>query len=295
MVRRNDEGGNMLTNEMRIKIYEDTINKIKENENWVCYKEAIIYGEQYSFHIPSGKYDTAVIVEDIDSYEAIKVFSLEEGKTCVLNFANAYIPGGGVLKGYSAQEEELCRRSSLHLSLTSEASRQFYKKNNECRSLFNDNSLILSPNVLVIKDKNYELLGEPIDTAVVTMPAPNMMSIQAEAFKNDLFMLFDTDIDRVDFTKEIRKKINLVLEKKMSRILGCMIEQGYVDIVLGAWGAGAFGHNAYDIAKFFKNVISSNFNGCFRTIVFAVLDNTEEKTKVKAFKDIFEQVGENDG
>lgn len=81
----------------------------------------------------------------------------------------------------------------------------------------------------------------------------------------------------------------------MSRILGCMIEQGYVDIVLGAWGAGAFGHNAYDIAKFFKNVISSNFNGCFRTIVFAVLDNTEEKTKVKAFKDIFEQVGENDG
>lgn len=295
MVRRNDEGGNILTNEKRIKIYEDTIDKIRENENWVCYKEAIIYDEQYCFHIPSIEYDTTIIVDDIDSYEAIRAFGLEKEKTCVLNFANAYIPGGGVLKGYAAQEEELCRRSSLHLSLISEASSSFYKNNNECRSLFNDNSLILSPNVLVIKDKNYELLREPIDTAVVTMPAPNMMSVQAEAFKNDLFMLFGTDIDRIDFNKEIRKRIDLVLEKKMSRILGCMIEQGYVDVVLGAWGAGAFGHNAYDIAKLFKNVIRSSFNGCFRTIVFAVLDNTEEKIKVKAFRDVFEQAGENDG
>lgn len=295
MVRGNGEGGNMLTNENRIEIYEDTMNKIRENKNWVCYKEAIIYDGQYDFHIPNTKYDTTIVVGDVDSYEAIKAFNLEEEKTCVLNFANAYLPGGGVLKGYTAQEEELCRRSSLHLSLTSEASSLFYKKNNECRSLFNDNSLILSPRVLVIKDKNYELLKVPIEIAVVTMPAPNMVSIQAEAFKNDLFMLFSGHTDSLDFTKDIREKIDLVLETKMSRILGCMLEQGYVDVVLGAWGAGAFGHNAYNIAKLFKNVISSRFNGCFRTIVFAVLDNTEEKVKVKAFRDIFDQVGENDG
>ncbi len=42
-------------------------------------------------------------------------------------------------------------------------------------------------------------------------------------------------------------------------------------------------------------VISSRFNGCFRTIVFAILDNIEEKIKVKAFRDIFGQAGENDG
>ena len=42
MVRRNDEGGNMLTNEMRIKIYEDTIKKIKEIINTQFNKNAIL-------------------------------------------------------------------------------------------------------------------------------------------------------------------------------------------------------------------------------------------------------------
>lgn len=283
-----------MTNENRIYIYEDTIDKIKENEDWFSYKEAIIYNEQYDFTIPIVKYDTKFIVADIDSFEAIRMFNLEEEKTCVLNFANAYLPGGGVLKGYVAQEEELCRRSSLHLSLMSEEARPFYENNNQCKCLFNDNSLILSPKVLVIKDKNYDLLREPIKTSVLTMPAPNIMSIQAKALKKDLFMLFDNDIGGLEFKQEISKKFDLVIEKKMSRILGCMLEQGYQDVILGAWGAGSFGHNAFSIAKLFKKVINTRFEGCFRTIVFAVLDNTDEKIKLKSFRKVFDKGDEND-
>ena len=37
----------------------------------------------------------------------------EEEKVLVLNFANAFHPGGGVRRGASAQEEDLCRKSSL--------------------------------------------------------------------------------------------------------------------------------------------------------------------------------------
>ena len=39
------------------------------------------------------------------------------GKTAVLNFANAYSPGG-VTQGVMAQEECLCRSSSLYAALT---------------------------------------------------------------------------------------------------------------------------------------------------------------------------------
>ena len=39
-------------------------------------------------------------------------------KVCVLNFASATNPGGGVTRGSSAQEEAICRCSSLYFNLT---------------------------------------------------------------------------------------------------------------------------------------------------------------------------------
>lgn len=277
-----------MTNENRIKIYKDTITCIREKYDISRYEVAIYFEEDYRFTIPKTRFSINIVVADNDTFEAIRQHDLEDKRVCVLNFANAYIPGGGVLKGYSAQEEELCRRSSLHLSLTSETVKKYYDNNRKYRNLFNDNSLILSHNVIVVKNTKYEMLQEVINTAVVTMSAPNMLSEQAESLKKDLFMLLKKDIDESDFLKEIKVRCDLVIEEKIERIRGCMLENGYIDIVLGAWGgAGAFGHNVYNIAKMFRKVINNKFDGCFRTIVFAVLDNTEEKVKVKAFKDAF--------
>ncbi len=277
-----------MTNDERIKIYENTISILKkQNCSGLC--KAIVFENNHVFSFSTPSFNTRIIVDDIDSFEAIEKFGLEENKRCVLNFANAYLPGGGVLKGFTAQEEDLCRRSSLHLSLTSEEAEIFYLNNKACPNLFNDNSLILSPDVLVLKDRSYDLLVNPFNTAVVTMPAPNLMSKQAEGFKKDLQALYHDEFEREEFLIDLRERMSNVMKGKMRRVLSCMLGNGYIDIVLGAWGAGAFGHNVYNIAKLFKSVIHEEFEGCFRTVVFAVLDNTEEKVKVRAFEDVFKE------
>ena len=277
-----------MTNDERIKIYEDTIIILKK-QNYSELRKAIVYEGSHVFTFPISSFNTRIIVEDIDSFEAIEKFGLEENRRCVLNFANAYLPGGGVLKGFSAQEEDLCRRSSLHLSLTSDEAEIFYLNNKACPNLFNDNSIILSPNVLVLKDGKYDLLVNPYNTAVVTMPAPNLMSKQAEGLKKDLQALYYDEFEREEFLIDLKARMSNVMKGKMRRVLSCMLGNGYFDIVLGAWGAGAFGHNAYNIAKLFKSIISEEFEGCFRTVVFAVLDNTKEKVKVRAFEDVFKK------
>ena len=75
--------------------------------------------------------------ENMDSFSlARKRISLlsevdmRKGKTIlVLNLANPLHPGGGVRRGARAQEEDLCRQSSLLLSLESRNARPYYEYN----------------------------------------------------------------------------------------------------------------------------------------------------------------------
>ena len=80
------------------------------------------------------------------------------GEIAVLNFANPVNPGGGVKYGAIAQEEDLCRKSTLFVSLESESVAEFYRFHKIDCDCFASHSIIVSPNVEVFRSYNNDLL-----------------------------------------------------------------------------------------------------------------------------------------
>ena len=75
-----------------------------------------------------------ITCDDFDTFTMARNMSLQfnltgesnDKKCLVLNFANPYHPGGGVRRGAKAQEEDLCRCSTLLPSLELEEARAYY-------------------------------------------------------------------------------------------------------------------------------------------------------------------------
>ena len=123
---------------------------------------------------PSAEDSTVFSVRNMGSLEAADMLrsSYPRDKIIVLNFANGTHPGGGVMVGSRAQEEDICRKSTLYISLTSENAKLYFDYNRQLKTLLTSDSLIYSPEVEVFRDKNNELLTEPYLISVVSCAAP---------------------------------------------------------------------------------------------------------------------------
>jgi uncharacterized protein (TIGR02452 family) len=190
----------------------------------------------------------------------------------VLNLANRFHPGGGYLNGAAAQEESLCRRSSLPLVIDSKEMKKFYP--------FPLSGGIYSPKILIIKDAEYNLLDEPIEISIVTAAAPRC----------------SRDPKSKDFTTDAvgEKLLNKHLEAELTRTIATILKmgvvQGHDSIVLGAIGCGAFNNPPYHVAKIFKEIIDGyGFTALYKKIVFAILDdhNSGKVGNYKPFVDVF--------
>ena len=72
----------------------------------------------------------------------------------ILNFASAKNPGGGFRNGAQAQEESICRISSLYLSLTQNRFLdEFYDYHRRSRTGLYSPRIIYSPRVIIFKVK----------------------------------------------------------------------------------------------------------------------------------------------
>lgn len=209
-----------------------------------------------------------ISVINADSYQAAR----ELKNPLVMNFANAHNPGGGFLMGANAQEEALCRCSTLYESISSKKASEMYRYNNTHVSNVESDYMLLSPVVCVFRDEKFELLKEPVEVAVITIPAPNRFG--AALFASG-------------------KTIEETMLHRIRIMLRIAARKGYKNLVLGAWGCGAFGNKPEEVSEYFKKVLVEEAYGrCFEEVCFAIYGKTDGKN-IQAFRETFrEEIGE---
>lgn len=188
-----------------------------------------------------------------------------DGFVAVLNFASATTPGGGVTKGSTAQEECICRCSTLYPALNQQMCwDEYYNVNRKAWDNRGSDTIIYTQDVLVFKDKDYNLLdkGEEFYIDVITCAAPNLREKPHNSYNNGAkpkqLVLSDDELYDIHV-------------KRAKHIFNVANGKGVDYLVLGAFGCGAFKNNPEVVAKAYRDVIPEYINN-FKVIDFAIID-----------------------
>lgn len=186
---------------------------------------------------------THVCVAHADSLTAALII----GDACVLSFANGIIPGGRYRAGGLAQEEDMCRLlPQLYPSLVA---------NSDSYPLSPDRVLISRDMYAIRQPGSYNLCAKLGSCTVLSAAMPCGLA------------------DR-------RPKggwVGSVWEQRVTltirAVLAAARYTGHANLVLGAFGCGAFGNPARQVARIFREQLESEeFRGAFSCVVFAVID-----------------------
>ncbi|MBR7019721.1 MAG: TIGR02452 family protein [Lachnospiraceae bacterium] len=243
-------------------------------------KNTTVYLEdEYPAFNASKTADNGVFVTGERSYEAAMRLRAESAnaKIAVMNFANAFHPGGGVKKGSSAQEESLCRTSTLYPLLYRRTLRDsFYKHHYDLNTPKASDSLIYTEGVIICKsdeDLPKRLPKEEwVTVDVITVAAPDLRSksnqhaplVAGGTYMNDAEL----------FGYHVKRAIH---------VLTCAAAKGADVLVLGAFGCGAFQNNPEVVARAYKTALAE-FPKVFQKIVFAVYCPPGGSANFDAFK-----------
>ena len=201
-------------------------------------------------------------------------------RECVLNFASATNPGGGVIHGSSAQEEAICRCSTLYPCLDTKIMwESFYMPHRDLDNPLYNDDCIFTPNVKVFKsDTNFpEELQESEwwDVDVITCAAPNLRHIPSNVMNPS------AGSKKAEISYE---ELRELLTRRIQRIFEVAIASGAEVLVLGAFGCGAFRNPPKLVAEVFAG-FTENYRKSFDTIEYAVFHVEHEKANYEAFKE----------
>lgn len=199
-------------------------------------------------------------VLDLDSLTA----AIGLTRPLVMNFADAFLPGGQFLYGAKTQEESLCRSSTLYTSLSSPKAAEMYRYNKTHPSPVDSDYMLLSPEVCIFRDSKGQLLDEPYYLSVISVAAPDKYTRAAHVPQDEL---------------------NHVIKRRLRNLFIIAELHRYRSLVLGAWGCGAFGNDVYHVVKcFYEVLIQEKFANFFSNIIFAVL---QDNVKFNIFREYF--------
>lgn len=223
--------------------------------------------------IPLSGVEPKIYVSNRRTFQAAKLLVKEYKDVCVLNFASAMNPGGGVFNGANAQEECLCRASTLYECISDDdVYKRFYEVHRkECKSAIYNDDCIYTPNVMVFRRDNtyYDILPREqwYKCSVISCAAPNLRKVPSNRHNyggNESRAYIDN------------KRLYEIQYKRLCRILEIAIINRTEALVLGAFGCGAFKNPAWVVADAMVDSIE-RYKNYFKVIEIAIPDTKYSK------------------
>ena len=274
-----------------IEIFEDTQrfysqNTLLANAVHAAKVATKLYEEDdFSGEPATKETECRITVTKHKTFEAAMQIHAEhpEWKIAVLNFASATNPGGGVKTGSSAQEESLCRCSTLYPALTQDwLWQKYYQKNRDAHDNLHTDACIYTPGVIICKtDAAYPermAEGDWVTVDVISCAAPNLRKRPGNLHNPEYGASRTLN----------RDELYQLHVKRAKQILRVAAVNDVDALVLGAFGCGAFENDPNTVAKAYADVLP----GCrqyFRLVEFAVYCRPEETENYDAFKHTLEK------
>ena len=276
--------------EDNIEIFEDTTRLCKTDATLIAsIKESsagqklILENDNQATNLQDAKNrfteNARIVVSKKRTFEAAGGY---KGQTvAVLNFASASNPGGGVVHGSSAQEECLCRCSTLYFNLNEQSNwEKFYLPHRRAANPLHNDDIIYTPDIVIFKsDTAYPKLLPKEDwqkVNVITCAAPNLREHPSNQYSNgdgfDPIRINDADLQALH-------------EKRARRILDVAVANQNDVVILGAFGCGAFRNKPETVAAAYKSVIGE-YDHAFKTIEFAVYCSPRDEANFTIFNDV---------
>lgn len=265
----------------RIRIFTDTLRLCREDDSLriatieSARGQLIVWQEDEEPRWqPLYDRPAARILSRKRSFDAARDYAMAGKKVCVLNFASSVSPGGGVTHGAQAQEESLCRVSTLYPVLSSGYVSPFYSRHWElirsgAMKRENRDDCIFTPGVTVVREDSGEEAVLPSEQRytvdVITCAAPDLRPVE--------------DGSRYAPTQD---ELFTLLTNRWRRILAVAASNGAQVLILGAFGCGVFANPPELMAAAFDQA-AEQIDRCFETIEFAVYSKNAESPNLRAF------------
>lgn len=216
----------------------------------------------------------------VSTKRTIEAAGSHTGRTVVLNFASWTNPGGGVVSGSDAQEESLCRISTLFPCISDQRMMEaFYlpHRATEDRNgrILHNSDCIYTPDVMFFKSdsRTPRLLPRNrwLAIDVITCSAPNLRAADGRRIWIGDKDLLEIHTDRI------------------GRILDIASVNRADNVVLGAFGCGAFLNDPEIVAMASLKALKTRMFR-FRNIEFAIAGSDRDQTNYNAFRTILSTV-----
>lgn len=246
-------------------------------------------------------FDTQINVLNNDTLVvALQMINQGISNPLVLNLANRFSVGGGVVHGSRAQEEDLMRRTNYYFALSQPALSHSVKEGKHkgrrhYHSPIPEFGSIYTPDVCVFKDSKYREIA-PFTASFIAVAGYDLGKPDKLDNSEKKHLL--------NFAGEFEpEKILEFTQRKIRHILDVALANGHHDLVLGALSCGAFklkneepGQTARIVALAFRLVLEEEqYKNKFRTINFAVLDkNPGPDTNFTIFSEMLSDLGTKD-